>query len=105
MACGSCGGSTWQAGGSTAKVGGKTLYAVITDGGAGRVAYQSHRLDLVRDVAARYPGSSIVPDPDAPALTKSDVDAAVQAASEAQDETAETPSRRVRVRPRTPPSE
>lgn len=69
MACGSCGGTWTTNAPGTAQVGGKVLYQVVTDGGEGRVAYQSHKLDLVREVHARYPGSAIVPDPDEQPVT------------------------------------
>lgn len=72
MACGSCGGKFTTAG-PAAQVGGKTLYAVVTEGGKGRVAYQSHRLDLVRQVQERYVGSAIVPDPDSDPAQEAEV--------------------------------
>lgn len=63
MACGSCGGTWTTNAPSTAQVGGKTLYAVVTENGEGRVAYQSHKLNLVVEVAGRYVGSAILPAP------------------------------------------
>lgn len=65
MACGACASRAQARGGAPAR----TLYQVVLDGGAGRTAFQTHDLTLARKISGNYPGSMLVPDPDAPAET------------------------------------
>lgn len=67
MACGSCGGSVARKNGPSAPyVAGtsdtRTLYRVVTNGGEGNVAFQTHDLELARKVAGNYAGS-VIKDP------------------------------------------
>ena len=69
MACGSCGQGVKLGPGAAAPyargTGGRTLYRVVTRGGAGKVAFQTHDVALARKVRGNYPGAVIDPDPDA----------------------------------------
>jgi hypothetical protein len=70
VACGSCGSrrpGQRAVPTRTTAGGGRTLYEVVLKTGA--VAFQTNNVDLARSVQKNYLGSTLNPDPDAPAET------------------------------------
>jgi len=92
MACGSCGQGVKLGPGAAAPyargTGGRTLYRVVTNGGAGKVAFQTHDVSLARKVRGNYPGAVIEPDPDAAPAVETPAAGAVASQEEPQQEAA-----------------